>query len=252
MRSFEEIGPAKLLICDTTNAQVPGWTDLEYAVEEGLLDVILSAKGRKILSCISSHLPRVLTINKLAGRLGQTISIIGKSFAKTIEAAEASGLSMPAISLGNPDADIIIVTGCQADYYSVLEQLSWGRTVEGLKIEPGDTVVHSTRPIPGRYWPVTSMLKRLRNLGATVVIDTNYPAPDIMYRFPRRKIHCSGHGYQEDIRVAIENFRPDYFLPYHSGANAMMAAADLAWKSTPSVQTERIILSTRTTFTINW
>ena len=249
--TFAAIGLAKVLIADATNAYVPDWSELESATEEGILAVLLEAPGRVIVSFISSHLERLLTTYRLARRLGKTITYFGASLDKTITTAADCNLSLPVISQGNVNADVVIVTGCQADFSSVLARLSDGQSIGGLRIQPGDTIIHSTRPIPGRYWPVVEMLRRLQNLGAEVFIDTNFPGPDVMYGFPRRKLHVSGHGYQGDLRVALEEFKPKFFLPIHASGPAREQAAELAWQK-HDISAGRTLLIRPTTFTIEW
>lgn len=224
--TFQNLQPIRLLVMDCTNATVEGYTGLESSVDEDLIDIIASARGRIFVTLFATHLSRIERLARLSGKLGKKLGIAGASVKKTLAAADAAGLTLQFQTENLSEAGVIIIPGCQANDNSAAWRLSQGVGLNDLKIEVGDTVVFSANPIPGRRTPVTQMAYGFRRQGARVILDENYP--EIMYNFERQTVHASGHGFEKDIETVIEAAQPTHFLPYHCGRKAQVAAAEIA------------------------
>ena len=217
----------RLLILDSTNAAVPGWSGLEQEVEEGWKEVIARAPGRVIITFFSTRLDRLRLAAELAGKFKRSIGVWGTSFDPVIQAGENRGWTLPLARQNVADCDIIIVTGCQAQTNSVAWGLSQGQTRGGIMIEDNDTIILSAMPIPGRRGPVRQMLEGFLTLGVNNLwVDHDHQNAPLVCK--RTRTHVSGHGFQEDLRTVIERLQPQFLVPYHGTPRAMMALAELA------------------------
>lgn len=199
------------LLCDSTNATVPGRTPSEQAVIPAFEEIFDEAPGRLFVSTFSSSLHRLQIIFDIAHKYGRRVCVLGRSMQKNVEIASEQGLLRitgdSLVDLGASralaDEDICyLVTGSQGEMRAALWNLAT-TTYRGLEIEKGDTVVLSARIIPGNEKNISRLIGHLYKRGANIIEEK------------RRLVHVSGHASQEDIRIMVETSRPRYVVPIH-------------------------------------
>ena len=174
-----------VLVLDAQNVETPGWTIGERAVLESLAQLIESIPGRIIIAGFGSNLQRVWGLVKISRALGRPTRFVGSGMKKAAEA-----LNLP-VQTGNPS--LIFISGCQAEEGSALWYAAKG---EGLELRPQDTIIFSSRPIPGKEEKVASLVKDLKKKVGRVVSNDECLT------------HTSGHASQEDIKLALDLVRP--------------------------------------------
>lgn len=199
------------LLSDSTNAERPGRMHSERAVIPALENIFDTATGRIIVSCFTSSIHRIQIIFDLAKQFGRRVSVIGRSMVRNIEVAEqtrmleiADGITItPAdASRMSPDQVVLLVTGCQGEPMSVLSRMAVDNHKQA-RISKGDTVVLSARQIPGNEKSISRLINHIYKRDATVIDSTS------------ARIHVSGHGAQEDLKMMLEAVRPKFFIPIH-------------------------------------
>ena len=206
-----------LLLSDSTNAQIPGFTPSERTVGESLKDEFAKAKGRIILAAFASHVHRLQQIVNIATKHGRKIAIDGRSMVKIFEICSNLGyLKMPKDIMIDIDKVetypankvLILCTGTQGEPLAALSRIANG-THKHISLREGDTVVISATPIPGNEKAATKNINQLMKRDANVVFEKGIG------------IHVSGHGCQEEQKLMINLVKPKYFLPVH-GEYAMI------------------------------
>ncbi|MBK9216113.1 MAG: ribonuclease J [Chloracidobacterium sp.] len=199
------------LLCDSTNATVPGRTPSEQAVIPAFEEIFDEAPGRLFVSTFSSSLHRLQIIFDVAHEYGRRVCVLGRSMQKNVEIATDLGLLKVTgdtlVDLGGSraldDEDICyLVTGSQGEMRAALWNLAT-TTYKGLEIGKGDTVVLSARIIPGNEKNISRLIGHLYKRGANIIEEK------------RRLVHVSGHASQEDIKIMVETSRPKYVVPIH-------------------------------------
>jgi len=212
------------LIADSTNATRPGWTPSEQTVSEALDKVFAQAAGRIIIASFASLISRVQQVVNTTVVHHRKIAFVGTSMVENVEMAEKLNyLDIPAgtmVSLNTalelPDEEVVIMcTGAQGEPTSILGRLARG-TQRQFDIRKGDTVVLSSKTIPGNEEAVFSTINDLFRRGANVIYEEIAP------------VHVSGHGSQEDIKLLIHLTKPKYFIPAYGEVRHMMQASILA------------------------
>lgn len=215
-----------LLMADSTNADNPGFTPSEKTVDEGLNKVFREAEGRIILATFGSLISRVQQIINAAVRHNRVVAIDGRSLEESVERVQELGyLDIPPgvlvemTQLKNyPDHRItIIATGSQGEPSAALGRMAEGRH-RHITIKRGDTVVMSSRVIPGNEQLVSRAINKLFKRGAHVI----YGRQD--------NVHVSGHASQEELKLLFHLIKPKYFLPVHGELRHLFAHAELARK----------------------
>lgn len=213
-----------LLLSDSTNADNPGFTPSEKTVDEGLDKVFREAKGRVILTTFGSLISRIQQIINAAARHNRVVVIDGRSLEESVAQTQELGyLDVPPGVLvdlnklkGRPDHQIaIIATGSQGEPSAALGRMAQGRH-RHITIKKGDTVVMSSRVIPGNEKLVGRAINKLFAQGARVI----YGKTD--------KIHVSGHASQEELKLLLSLVKPKYFMPVHGELRHLHAHADIA------------------------
>jgi ribonuclease J len=215
-----------LLMADSTNADNPGFTPSEKTVDEGLNKVFREAEGRVIIATFGSLISRVQQIIKAAARHNRVVAIDGRSLEESVRRVQELGyLDVPPGVLvdlnslkGRPDSQItIIATGSQGEPSAALGRMADGRH-RHITIKRGDTVVMSSRVIPGNEQLVSRAINKLFKRGARVIYGR------------QENVHVSGHASQEELKLLFNLVKPKYFLPVHGELRHLFAHADLARK----------------------
>jgi ribonuclease J len=227
MRLFKDFAGdrgVRLLLSDSTNVEREGHTLSEREVKEELGKVFAAAPGRIVITLFSSHIYRIREVFDLAEHYGRSVIISGKSLAVNIEKARELGLlHVPSAFFnayhGVPDLPdkklVLLVTGAQGEPLSALARMVQGEHRQ-LAIKRGDTVVMSSRIIPGNARAITRLINDMYRLGAEV------------YHEKIRDIHASGHACREELRAMIEAVRPKLFVPIHGEYRHLILHSRLA------------------------
>jgi ribonuclease J len=199
------------LFADSTNAERPGRTASERAVIPAFEDIFENATGRIIVSCFTTSVHRIQIVLDLAQEYGRNISLLGRSMVRNVETSDSlRQLDAPDDIFITPaqarqtddDRLVLLVAGCQGDPMSAMTRLATDQH-KNLSVGPGDTVVLSARIIPGNERAISRLISHCYKRGARV-IDSSIA-----------RIHCSGHGSQEDLKLLIEAVRPKFLVPIH-------------------------------------
>lgn len=199
-----------LLLSDSTNAEVDGFTPSEKEIEATFERIFASAPGRIIIATFASNISRVQQVLGLARRFDRRLGLVGRSMRDNARMAIGLGyLDVEPSDLltydemerlpGNQVA--IVCTGSQGEPTSALVRMSMEE--HRVAIRPGDTVVISSVPIPGNEELVNRTIDNLFRLGA-----------DVLYH-ELAHVHVSGHGSREDHKLMLNLVRPKYFIPIH-------------------------------------
>ena len=216
---------ALCLLSDSTNAEVEGETPSERVVAETLERLIPEAGGRVLVGLFASHLHRVQHVIHVCHRSGRRLVLAGRSLERNVDAARRAGrLEVPEGLLCSVDEAegllphhvCILATGAQGEPRAALSQLLQPE-VEGLRIERGDTVLLSSRPVPGNERAVSTLINAMLAAGARVVHAGIEPG-----------LHVSGHAARDQQRRMLEAVRPRHFVPIHGELRQLTAHLDLA------------------------
>jgi ribonuclease J len=210
---FAELGKegVLLLLSDSTNIERPGWGPSERLAGEGLRRVFTEAPGRVLITTFASNIHRLQQAITVAHETGRKVAVAGRRMEQTLDICSRMGyLTVPnATRVRLDEIDkyedhkvVILTTGSQGEPMSALVQMSKAEYAR-LRVQTGDTVVYSARPIPGNEASIWRTINRLFKMGANVVYDSPIP------------VHVSGHAYQEELKMVINLVRPFYLAPVH-------------------------------------
>ncbi len=214
-----------LLLSDSTNADRPGYTESERAVRPRMEDIFSRSDQRIVVSCFSSSIHRIQLVLDLAEEYGRRVAVIGRSMVSVTEIAHSLGLlTIPdGILLRPQDAmDLpankvaILISGTQGEPMSALSRVSVDNH-KHISVEKGDTVVLSSRIIPGNEKAIFRMIDHMARRGADVLYGTMNPP-----------LHVSGHGSIEEMKLVLNLVRPRYFMPIHGEYRQLSKHAKLA------------------------
>ncbi|MCR4691350.1 MAG: ribonuclease J [Lachnospiraceae bacterium] len=224
LQRFAEIGKKGVLalMCDSTNAERPGFTPSESTVGS-TFDKIFSEhpNTRLIIATFASNVDRVQQIINSADKYGRKVVVEGRSMVGIIETAQKLGyLKIPENTLieterlkDYPDErTVIITTGSQGESMAALSRMASG-THRKISIKPRDTVIFSSHPIPGNEKAVSKVMNELYGHGADVIFQDT---------------HVSGHACQEEIKLIYSLVQPKYAIPVHGEMRHLKAQARLA------------------------
>lgn len=224
---MESIGnePIAAMVCDSTNALEAGRSISEGALYQGLKDLVDDAPGRVIVGCFGSNIARLATLARVAAETGRYAGLLGRSLHNYYGAARLAGLwdnDLTIVEPGHlgylPPAEVLaIATGSQGEPRAALDRLAADNHPD-LSLEPGDTLLMSSRVIPGNELAVAALGRRLERLGVRVIRDEELNAP----------IHASGHPAQDELRDMYRWIRPEVAIPVHGEDEHMHANATLA------------------------
>ncbi|MGZ8441306.1 MAG: ribonuclease J [Candidatus Deferrimicrobiaceae bacterium] len=225
LRAISDAEGVTALFSDSTNVEREGVSPPEKFVGEALEEIFGQAKGRVVVAMFSSNLLRIGEAIKAAARCGRRVALCGKSMVRNVAtAADLGYLSFPspgllipveeAVSL--PDRAVaVLTTGSQGEPRSALMLMALGEH-KHLKVRPGDTVVLSSKFIPGNERAIASVINRLFLAGA-----------DVLYE-KISEVHVSGHASIEELREMIAAVRPGNFVPVHGEPRLLVRHRNLA------------------------
>jgi len=214
----------RLLLSDSTNAEVPGFVASESSLTQPLYEIVVETKGRLIAACFASHIHRVQQIVDAAVDAGRYVAFMGRTMLRNVPTAEELGLfSLPADRvlpleelLRLPPGDAAIVcTGSQGEPFAAMSMMAAGQH-RWVQVGEGDTVLISARPIPGNETKVSRVINGLLRRGARVFHGNN------------ANVHVSGHGAREELKTFINVIRPQGFVGVHGEYRHLVAHANLA------------------------
>jgi len=199
------------LFCDTTNIEQPGTTPSESLVKSTFENIFASTKSRIFLVTFASNFHRIQQAINMAHKFGRKVAIAGKSLINNIEVGKKLGyLDIPDNLIMNirevnnlpPEKVLVLSTGSQGETYSALSLLT-NHSYKQLSLQPGDTVILATKPIPGNEVIVYRLVDQLFRKGIEVIYGKD------------AGVHVSGHAAQEEIKLLINILKPKYLIPYH-------------------------------------
>ncbi|MEC8391519.1 MAG: ribonuclease J [Actinomycetota bacterium] len=215
----------RLLLCDSTNAELSGSGISESEVGDGLEEIFMKFQHERIIAtCFSSHIHRIQQIIDISKEQGRKVATLGFSMERNISLARSLGV----ISVSEDDlVDIseietypknqicVISTGSQGEPRSSLN-LSAQNSGKWLRIDENDVIIFSSRTIPGNEKRVARLVNNLVSLGASVVNDENL------------NTHTSGHGQREELSELHKAANPEWFIPVHGELRHLVAHRELA------------------------
>ena len=211
MSYMGEIG-TDLLMSDSTNAEVSGFSISERDVSRSIMDIFRKTEGRIILATFASNVYRVQQIIESAIANNRKIAIFGRSMENVVSIARNLGHInakdehfIGAKELKHLPANevCIICTGSQGEPMAALSRIANG-THRQISIIPGDTVVFSSSPIPGNEKSVSHVVNQLTRAGANVLRNS-----------PFTSLHTTGHASREEQKLMLQLIKPKYFMPMH-------------------------------------
>ena len=228
LHAFAEYGKQGVLALfqDSTNVERKGYTPSERAVRRKFDEIFARTERRLFISCFSSSIHRIKLAVELAAQHGRKVAFLGRSMNSSAEIAEDLGyIEIPEGLLVHPgemknytpEKICVLISGTQGEPMSALSRAAVDNH-KHAKIEKGDTVVLSSRIIPGNEKSIYRMIDHLFRREAHVIYDDGSSPP----------VHVSGHGSQEELKLIINLVKPKYFIPVHGEYRQLKLHAEMA------------------------
>lgn len=224
LQRFADLGKKGVLalMCDSTNIMKPGYTMSEKTVGKAFDEIFAdNAKSRIIVATFASNVDRVQQVINSAEKYGRKVVVEGRSMINVISTATELGyLSVPKHIMIDieemqnypPEKLVLITTGSQGEAMAALSRMA-ANIHRKVSIEPGDTVIFSSRPIPGNEKSVSKVINELAEKGAKVI---------------EQDTHVSGHASQEEVKLIYALTKPKYAIPVHGEYRHLKCHAELA------------------------
>jgi ribonuclease J len=213
-----------LLLGDSTNAERPGFTRSERVVGEAFRQIIPARRGRVLISSFASNIHRMQQAIDVGVDCGRKIVVVGRSMRRNLNVARNLGyVEVPEDALVKPaevddvpaSEQLVLCTGSQGEPLSALTRIAYDDH-PAIRVERGDTVILSARPVPGNELRVHDTINQLTRRGAEVLHEEN------------ADVHVSGHARAEELRTLISLVRPKAVMPIHGEFRMQAAHARLA------------------------
>jgi ribonuclease J len=213
-----------LMLGDSTNAERPGVTGSERLVGEAFRQIIPVREGRILIACFASNLHRMQQAIDVAVETGRKVCVIGRSMRKNLnigrnlgylEGSDDTFVKPAELAELAPHEALVLCTGSQGEPLSALTRIAYNDHPT-VKVEPGDTVILSVKPVPGNELRVHDTINRLAKNGAEVLHQEI------------ANVHVSGHGNAEELRTVLGLVRPRGVMPIHGEYRMLAAHAQLA------------------------
>lgn len=223
LQRFAELGKKGVLamMCDSTNAERPGFTASEKTVGAAFDGIFQDNSDRRlIIATFASNVDRVQQVINTAFRYGRKVAVEGRSMVSIIDTAQSLGyLEIPENTLVDvdeiknypDDRTVLITTGSQGESMAALSRMASG-IHRKISITPNDTIVFSSKAIPGNEKAVSKVMNELYAKGAQVIFQDT---------------HVSGHACQEEIKLLYTLVQPKYCIPVHGEYRHLVAQSNL-------------------------
>lgn len=229
LAKFKNLGKqgVDLFLSDSTNSLSKGWTVSESSVRANLLEVFTKIEGRIVACLFSSNVFRIQSLIECARITGRKLAFTGRSTKEYSQIArDLDRLNFKDVQLMDveelhdyPDNEqLVIATGSQAEPRAMLSRLAKNQ-FRPFQIKRGDTILMSSKTIPGNESRVYSVLNELALLGAEI-ITSDYESP----------IHASGHAKPDELKEMLRLIKPKFFLPIHGEYRHLQAHAEIAFE----------------------
>jgi ribonuclease J len=221
---LRELGDAGVLamVCDSTNVFVEGESGSEQTVREGLKAEIALHKGRVAVACFASNVARLQSVCEVAAELGRKVCLVGRSMLRITGAARSIGLLNKVTFIEPheagmlpPSAVLYLCTGSQGEAKAALARIAAGDHHQ-VTLGAGDTVLFSSREIPGNERAIFALQNKLVERGCTVVTAHEKP------------IHVSGHPCRDELKMMYQWVRPQIAIPTHGERRHLVEHAAFA------------------------
>lgn len=215
-----------LLMCDSTNAERPGYTMSERTVGDTFDEIFINAKSRIIVASFASNVDRIQQVINAAYKFGRKVTVVGRSMVNVVNAAKELGyLNIPEGTMVDidlidkypSDRMVVITTGSQGEPMSGLSRMAASEHKK-VEIEPGDLIIISASPIPGNEKPIIKVINELFKKGADVIYEA------------LAEVHVSGHACREELKLIHNLVKPKFFMPVHGEYRHLKQHANLASK----------------------
>lgn len=213
------------MVCDSTNATEVGHSLSEGELFSGLADHVSAAPGRVLIACFGSNVARLQTIARIADATGRYFGVIGRSMKNMSDCAKACSVvdenfrPIDERHLGFlPRHEVLgVATGSQGESRAALRRLATGRH-PAMELEAGDTVIFSSKVIPGNEQDVKLLIELLESMNVAVITDVTSAKP----------IHASGHPASQELAKMYDWIQPQHAIPVHGEHRHMLANAAIA------------------------
>lgn len=211
------------LLSDSTNAERPGMSGSESTVGSELNDVIYEAPGRVIVASFASNVHRLQQVFAAAEANNRKVAVVGRSMVNIVEVAQRLNylrfkqktlVELSEINRLDDNQVVILTTGSQGEPMAALTRMARNAHKQ-VNIRLNDTVVVAASPIPGNEKSVSKTIDLLFRAGANVIYN-------------QRKVHVSGHGHAEDLKLMLNLIKPKFFVPIHGEFRMQKAHSRLA------------------------
>ncbi|HTI87673.1 MAG TPA: ribonuclease J [Alphaproteobacteria bacterium] len=210
------------LVCDSTNATLEGKTGSEAEVRESLREIIATCRQRVAVACFASNVARLTSLVHAAHANGRRVALVGRSLWRYTEIARRCGyLDGMAPFLTDHDVErlpsenvLMICTGSQGEPNSALARIA--SRDHAVRLDPGDTVIFSSKEIPGNEKPIATVQNLLIAQGIHILTDRTH------------FVHVSGHPARDDLRIMYDLARPRLAIPMHGEIRHLSAHMELA------------------------
>ena len=211
-----------LLIGDSTNAPISGWSGSEAQCRLVLSELIKKQPGRVVVTCFSSNSARLASVGEAAKETGRSLAIVGRSLNQFVMVAKSNGYlcDMPIIRSAEElsylpkEKQLILCTGSQGESRAAMAKLATGQHFD-LFLEPGDTVIFSSKVIPGNERRLNRLYDQLAKLKVSVITETD------------AEVHVTGHPCKDELIWLYNVLKPKVIIPVHGEERHLNAHEEL-------------------------